>query len=66
MSEKRRRIALKKLKLKGKLVLCFCIAITIATMPAFLSVNRSRNVEKDYTKMINECTFVQEGIMNVF
>ena len=65
MSEKRRRIALKKLKLKGKLALCFCIAITIATMPAFLSVNRSRTVEKDYNKMINECTFVQEGIMNV-
>ena len=55
---------MKNLKLRGKLVISFCIVILISAFPVILSLNRLRNAENEFSSVINECGFTQGYIGN--
>ena len=55
---------MKNLKLRGKLVICFCIVILVTALPVILSLNRLRIAENDFSIVIKECGFTQGDIGN--
>ena len=55
---------MKNLKLRGKLVISFCIVILVTTLPGILSLNRLRIAENDFSIVIKECGFTQGDIGN--
>lgn len=55
---------MKNLKLRGKLVISFCIVILVTALPVILSLNRLRIAENDFSIVIKECGFTQGDIGN--
>lgn len=55
---------MKNMKLRGKLVISFCIVIFISAFPVILSLNRLRNAENEFSSVIHECGFTQGDIGN--
>ena len=53
---------MKKMKIRGKLIVSFMIVILLASIPIIFSLNRLRNAENEYSKIIQDYGFSQGDI----